>query len=82
MGLIDRPETGESIVIGIHAKAEWTIVPFRFRAPMLFVMVEAIHLLLGAFQLHIEFLVTFSLFFLLSLLFELSTRLTDDFFLD
>lgn len=82
MCLIDRPEARESIVVRIHAEAEWTIVPFRLGAPVILVVIETVHLLFRAFQLHFQLLVSLSLLFLLSLLFEFTACFLNDFLFD
>jgi len=73
---IDCPQTGISIVIGIHAEAEGTIVPEGRCPPVLIVMREAVHLLRETFLLQTRLLDPLAFLLALTLLLQLASRLT------
>ena len=58
---VNRAYAGVSVVVGVHAEAEGTRRPAGLRAPVVVVMLEAVHLLREALPLQFGLLPQFAL---------------------
>lgn len=76
MGLIDGPDAGVRVIVGVHAEAKWIVIPQGSRPPMIGIMTETVHLLGQALLLHASLLVPFTFLFPLAFLLQFATTLS------